>query len=148
MKDHFLKIFDHDAEANNKILKILRGSKGIPEKARAIFRNTILTQQMWIDRITNGESSVDTAGPLPESLWQRQMNENYLQISEYTRNTSDMYELVEFTDSEGIGARLYLKDILHHLIIRSGYNRGIIISVMNKRAETILEIDYIYYLRK
>lgn len=150
MKEHFLKLFEYNNWANNKILEIVLRENDFPQNALKYFSHLLIAEKTWMTRIKGEETpSNDFWYEIPQNDFKESINQNTNDYLELIKNTNgkNFEEVIKYQNSKGTEFNTSLKDILTHVSMHSSYHRGQINAALRNAGLEPVNIDYIAYTR-
>src|SRR5215203_1627491 len=127
MKDYFLRLYDHAAWANCRLLDSLRGLESADGRARKLFSHLLASERVWMARLHGQDSSGLPIWPelsLDECAGLMAVN-----VAAYRQYLSGLEEgglglEVGYKNSQGQEFRTPVRDILSHVALHGAYHRG------------------------
>lgn len=149
--DHFKNLFEYNAWANLESLNSLKTVKFEKQKVESIFSHLIISQILWLSRITNKNFEFKTfwekLTPIEIKTLSERSTGDWLNLLK-GKEEKDFEEFYSYKNSNGENFRNKLKDIILHVINHSTYHRGQIAVLVRKADGTPAMTDYIHYKRK
>lgn len=147
MKSHFLKLFDYDAWANEKVAECILEKPIENQKIILLFSHLLAAQKTWLNRCLGNESQV--------KLWEMEKDWNHLRLANQQEwinyiqslNEEDFEQILSYQTSTGIPFKTALKDIFTHLINHGTYHRGQIIQLLKEERDSVPATDFILFVR-
>ncbi|OGU34973.1 MAG: hypothetical protein A2068_04610 [Ignavibacteria bacterium GWB2_35_6b] len=150
MKEHFLKLFEYNNWANNKILEIILKENDFPQIALKYFSHLLIAEKTWMVRIKSKEVPSNDFWPeISKNEFRELINKNINEYLELINNSNDKLfdEKIKYKTSKGIEFDSTLKDILTHISMHSMYHRGQVNTALRNSGLEPVNIDFITYTR-
>ncbi len=146
--DFFIDTFKYNQHFNQELILLFEKEKqSIPEKSIQLINHLINAQQIWNERILDGNVSIGVWTIRPfENL--KIINQSNFNRSLYILKTIDLSQKIEYKNSKGIVFSNSVRDILFHAINHSTYHRAQIASDLVANGIEPINTDYIFYKRK
>lgn len=150
MQEHFLKLYQFNNWANNKILEIILREENFPQNALKYFSHLLIAEKTWMTRIKGKEiPSNDFWYEISKNEFQEIIRRNTNDYLELMKNSNDKQfeEKIKYKNSKGTEFNTCLKDILTHVTMHSSYHRGQINSAVRNAGLEPVNIDFIAFTR-
>jgi uncharacterized damage-inducible protein DinB len=149
MSDHFVRLFEHLAWADAKVLESLRAAHSVLKKDMDLYAHVLGSEHVWLSRI-NGTTTQFAVWPsltLDEGERLGRANASAYQklASELTPETSK--RPITYRNSAGDQFTSTLEDILTHVSMHGAYHRGQIAASLRAAGDTPIPTDYIAFVR-
>lgn len=150
MREFLLRLFEHVAWADARLLEALRSEDAGGERARLLLAHVLAAERVWLSRIL-GEAEV------PLAVWPDLSLEDCAQLA--ARNAAEFRSWIEALDpgalgrdvayrnTRGEGWRNTMQDILTHVALHGAYHRGQIAAILRAQGSDPPNTDYIMWLR-
>ena len=149
MLEYFKKMFAYNAAVNAQMLTWLEKAPDVDDRTRGIFAHLLAAEQVWLLRL-RGE---DTSG---QAIWPdasledcgRLLEENREGYTRYLEDApTDLGGTIRYQNSKGKTFETAAQDILSHVLVHSGYNRGQVTRLLRDAGAEPLNTDYMTYVR-
>lgn len=149
MKNHYIKLFNYDNWATNRLIVAAESVQNDP-KLKDLISHVITARIVWLGRIKTDNSSTTPWNP-------RELSENILIFNENQANwevwlnqitETDLRGLIHYKNIKGDPFSGVLKDILTHLINHSTYHRGQIATRLKELGVQVPPTDFIVFTRE
>lgn len=148
-KSHFIKLFNYEYWANEKILTSLLQKPLLNKKAELLFSHMLSAQITWLSRCepfayvpniwqVRTLEEVETDFELYHKKWMTFLNH---------QQNEDFEKIIIYLDSKGIEFKTVMQDILTHLINHSSYHRGQIVQLLKEERDELPATDFILWIR-
>jgi uncharacterized damage-inducible protein DinB len=149
MSDYFVRLFEHLAWADAKVLESLRAAHSVLKKDMDLYAHVLGSEHVWLSRI-NGTTTQFAVWPsltLDEGERLGRANGSAYQklASELTPETSK--RPITYRNSAGDQFTSTLEDILTHVSMHGAYHRGQIAASLRAAGDTPIPTDYIAFVR-
>jgi uncharacterized damage-inducible protein DinB len=149
MKQHYIKLFQYELWANQRIIDALEETKYPDERGLELLSHILAAQNNWLINVRKENSYV--------LLWEKK---DLFECSQLLKNCTqgwinlinsleekDLTEHKKF-ESKAIeeGFHSTLSDVMMHVINHSTYHRGQIVSALKGKIKTLPETDYFQYI--
>jgi uncharacterized damage-inducible protein DinB len=148
MKKYFLKLYQYNAWANERVMACLRRQSVQDEKILSIFGHVLAAQFLWLHRIKGltppnvklwGEYTLDTLEKMANDA-----NQQWLDFVEY--NESFDRELT-YTNYTGDPYTNNVESIMMHLVNHCSYHRAQVALLLRQKRFEPINTDLITYDR-
>jgi uncharacterized damage-inducible protein DinB len=149
MPDRLARLFAYDADVNRQLLEALRAQ---PEAAagdpRRLFAHLVAAEDVWIHRLRGEDAG---AVPIwPDDDWDAcaaRLDAVATAYAVFLAAAPDLDAPAHYTNSAGTPFATPVGDILHHVLIHSGYHRGQVARALRAAGGTPVNTDLITYVR-
>lgn len=148
MKEFFLKWYEYNAWANQRVLSALKDQRVTHEKILTLMSHILTAQYLWLHRIKGLE-------PPPYELWRKYDLPQLIRMNEEIGNQwltfvndTEMFdrELV-YKNYQGLPFTNNVEQIMIHLVNHSTYHRGQIALLLRENGFEPVNTDFITYDR-
>ena len=151
MKEHFLRLFQHAAWADRRVLDKLRNQTPGNERARTLFGHVLAAEKLWMTRLGGRDSSGIPVWPdlsLDEcAAWLEQNDAAYERfLDDLTEAGLD--EVITYKNSKGIEYRTPVRDVLTHVAFHGTGHRGQVATVLRDAGIEPADTDFITFVRE
>lgn len=147
---YFLRQFQFEHWANEKIIKAIANAKTISDDTLALLHHIFAAHLEWYGRIM-GHSG-------PEPLWRvtplesckvlhRTIQHNWSSYLASLHKT-DLEKLILYQNTRGVAYQTSVADILAQLLLHSAYHRGQLIKQLKEQGLTYPNVDFIQFTRE
>ena len=151
MKDYFLRLYDHAAWANRRLLDSLRGPEPADGRALKLFSHLLAAERVWAARLQGQDSSglpiwpdmsIDECAGL--------MAANVAAYRQYLAGLGEggMGLEVGYKDSRGQEFRTAVGDILSQVALHGAYHRGQRTAAIKGAGGRAVNTDFITFVRE
>jgi uncharacterized damage-inducible protein DinB len=149
MRDHFVRLFEHLAWADARVLESLRAAHIVLKKDMDLYAHVLGSEHVWLSRV-NGSTPQFAVWPsltLDEGERLARANAAAYQklVSELTPET--VRRSITYRNSAGDQFTSTLEDILTHVSMHGAYHRGQIAASLRAAGDTPIPTDYIAFAR-
>jgi uncharacterized damage-inducible protein DinB len=149
MRDHFIKVFQHLAWADARVLKSLRAAHSVLKKDQDLYAHILGSEHVWLSRIGGTAPKLAVWPTLTLDECERLAAEN---AAAYQKLASDLTQesaarAITYRSSAGDEYTSTLEDILTHVSLHGAYHRGQIASSVRAAGDTPIATDYIAFAR-
>jgi len=145
------RMMDHLYWADGRILDALEESETKNRDVLKLARHVAIAERVWLSRL-QGKNSVQY------SLWEEaedlmkiraMFKENAEQYRVYMEGLeeSELEEMVDYTNQNGVPFRTSVRDILSHVLLHGQYHRGQINRALRTENSEPVQVDYITFAR-
>ena len=149
MTDYFIRLFHYNDWGNARQLSILPSIIAARPKAHNIMTHIVMTQQLWLTRITG-------VGEKP-TLWEPVAVPELIQLSSSSTSAwikylgslteDDLDRLIAYHNFKGILYQNSIRDISAHVISHSSHHRGQVNLLIREAGAEPPLVDYIAFAR-
>lgn len=151
MNAHFIRLYEHAAWANRRVLELLRAQGAANERAQELFAHILNSERVWITRLQGQDSnalpiwsklSLDECAALVEenaAVYHRFIAE--LPEAEFSR-------VLTYRNQTGRQFQTSIADILTHVAMHGAYHRGQITEVVRRAGGEPVGTDFIIFARE
>lgn len=150
MRESLLRLFEHVAWADARVLEALRSARRSPDRARLLLAHLLAAERVWLSRIM-GEAKP------PISVWpDLELDEcadlaarNAAEIRGWIESTPEesLAQDVDYTNTRGEAFRNSVADILTHVALHGSYHRGQIAAALREAGVDPPNTDFIAWVR-
>jgi uncharacterized damage-inducible protein DinB len=149
MKEHFKKVFQHLAWADERVLQSLRAAHSLLKKDLDLYAHILGSEHNWLSRVqgTIPKLAIWPALTLDECERVAKENANALNALASTLTPELLQEPITYRNSAGDQFTSTLEDILTHVSLHGVYHRGQIAASVRAAGDTPNPTDYIAFAR-
>ncbi len=148
MKHYFLKLYQYNAWANKRVLKILSSQQINDEKILSIMGHIVAAQYLWLHRIKG-------LPPAEVKLWDTYTLEQIITMADdvgslwldFVQQTDDFNRALTYTNYVGDPYTNNVEMIMIHLVNHSSYHRAQIALLVRQKGFEPINTDFITYDR-
>lgn len=148
MKKYFLRLYQYNVWANNRVLGTIRRQNVTDEKILSLMGHVVAAQFLWFHRINGlppanvklwGEYSLDQVTSMADEIGKKwvefvQSNDNFDRQLTYTNYVNEPY-----TNN--------VENIMIHLVNHSSYHRAQVAMLLRQKGYEPINTDFITYDR-
>jgi uncharacterized damage-inducible protein DinB len=146
MKQHFLKLFEHEHWANLKVLEKVIAIENPPQKAIELLSHIIAVQRIWLDRINGKKNQVGVWEVFEVEILLELLEINYEEMCSLIE-ADDLERLISYKNSKGVAYVNTTNQILTHLTLHAAYHRGQIVTTIKPFTDDLPVTDFVFYVR-
>ena len=144
----FTDAFEHNFEANVRVIASLKSAEQLPPAA-TMFSHVLTAHKIWILRIIAPDESMlidpwAKVAPHDYGDNNRQRYDQTLQLLSESRQN----ELITYTNTKGETYTNTIQDICYHILAHSNYHRGQIAMLLRQHGAEPPVTDYIFFKRQ
>jgi len=149
MRDHFIKLYQHLAWADERVLESLRPGHGIAKKALELYAHILGSEHNWLSRVQGNAATLAIWPNLTLDECERVQKENASAFNALvSRLTPELLQKpITYRNSAGDQFTSTLEDILTHVCLHGAYHRGQIAALIRNAGDTPSPTDYIAFAR-
>jgi uncharacterized damage-inducible protein DinB len=148
MKKYFLKLYQYNAWANQRVLGALKQQRVHDEKVLSLMGHIVAAQFLWLHRIKG-------LPPPDLKLWDNYDLENLATLAEgantqwleFVENTQDFNREMSYKNYTGDPYTNNVEMIMIHLVNHSSYHRAQIAMLLRQEGFEPVNTDFITYDR-
>ena len=148
MKDYFLKLYQYNAWANQRVIECLDRQQVKDEKILCIFGHLVCAQLIWFNRLKG----------LPKSSLQLWGNYSVFELKSIAEEASrswlgfiaeeDQFDRVlKYTNYVGDYYETNIRDLMTHLVNHCTYHRGQVAVLLREKRFEPVNTDFVTYDR-
>lgn len=148
MKNTFIKLFDHEAWANEQVLQALQTATQKNERALFLFSHILSAHSMWLCRVLGAPITCGLFDERTLAQCEELMNANYNGWKKYLSqaDNAEWNRVVKFIfPVDGSNRKMTVGDAILHIFSHSAYHRGQIIAHIKGTVDTLPNTTYIVY---
>jgi uncharacterized damage-inducible protein DinB len=149
MNDYFIRLFHYNDWANARQLSILSHLNQIDPKAAKIMTHIVMTQRLWLHRITGAGEKPPLWDPLPYPELIRLSGDSTADWIRFLGSMADddLDRLIAYHNFKGIPYQNSVRDITAHVVGHSSHHRGQINLLIRQAGGEPPLVDYIAFAR-
>ena len=149
MREHFTKVYEHLAWADNRVLQSLRGSHTVLKRDLDLYSHILGSEHVWLSRIKGTTAKVAVWPTLTLDECQRLADENAAAFDELIMNLTQggRETPITYRNSAGEQFTSTVEDILTHVSLHGAYHRGQIAASIRAAGDAPNPTDYIAFAR-
>ena len=149
MKDHFKKLFQHLAWADERVLQSLRAAHSVLKKDVDLYGHILGSEQNWLSRIQGSVAKLAIWPVLSLDECERVAKENATALNALVSTLTPelLQKPITYRNSAGDQFTSPLEDILTHVSLHGAYHRGQIAASVRAAGDTPNPTDYIAFAR-
>lgn len=151
LRDHFLRTFDFNARANQRIADALRAAGDGMDDAVRLLAHVLNAEKIWFLRL----EGFDTGAATP---WDAMTLNECVELARISAETArgflsrlsadDFDQSVQYVNTRGDVFRNTVADILAHLSHHGAYHRAQINRILRERGAHPATVDFIAFARE
>jgi uncharacterized damage-inducible protein DinB len=145
----FIRLFAYNHWANIEVLKSLKATETAPYKALALLAHVIAAEQLWLDRLQNGDAKIAVWPELTVGQCETQLGELNSTWTDYLDGLkqNSLTDTVSYTNTKGEFFTDTVSDVLMHVVMHGAYHRGQIALSLRQSGHTPPYTDFIHAVR-
>jgi uncharacterized damage-inducible protein DinB len=149
MREHFIKVFQHLAWADARVLQSLRAAHSVLKKDQDLYAHILGSEHVWLSRIGGTVPTLAVWPTLTLDECERFATENAAAYQKLASDLSSekMQRAITYRTSAGDEYTSTLEDILTHVSLHGAYHRGQIAASVRAAGDTPSATDYIAFAR-
>ncbi len=149
MRDHFIKVFQHLAWADARVLESLRAAHSVLKRDQDLYAHILGSEHVWLSRINGAAPKFAVWPTLALDECERLAADNGAAFQKLASDlTSErMGRAITYRNSAGDEYTSTLEDILTHVALHGAYHRGQIAASVRGAGDTPIPTDYIAFAR-
>lgn len=149
MRDHFRKLYEHLAWADERVLHSLRAAHSVLKRDLDLYSHILGSEHNWLSRINGSAPKLAIWPTLTLDECERVGKEN---ISAFTALISSLtpelfQKPITYRNSVGDQFTSTLEDMLTHVSLHGAYHRGQIAASIRAAGDAPTPTDYIAFAR-
>jgi uncharacterized damage-inducible protein DinB len=149
MRSHFIKVFQHQAWADARVLESLRAAHSVLKRDQDLYAHILGSEHVWLSRISGTAPKFAVWPSLTLDECERLAAEN---AGAYQKLAADLTEetrhrQITYRNSAGDEYTSTLEDILTHVSLHGAYHRGQIAASIRAAGDRPISTDYIAFAR-
>ena len=149
MKDHFKKLYQHLAWADERVLQSLHAAHSVLKRDLDLYSHILGSEHNWLSRINGSVPKLAIWPTLTLDECERVGKEN---VSAFTALISSLtpesfQKPITYRNSVGDQFTSTLEDILTHVSLHGAYHRGQIAASIRAAGDVPTPTDYIAFAR-
>ena len=149
MRDYFIKVFQHLAWADARVLESLRAVHSVLKRDKDLYAHILGSEHVWLSRIGGSAPKLAVWPTLTLDECEQLAAEN---AAAYRKLVSDLTperneRAITYRSSAGDEYTSSLGDILMHVVLHGAYHRGQIAASVRSAGDTPIPTDYIVFAR-
>ena len=149
MKDHFNKLYQHQAWADERVLQSLRAAHSVLKRDLDLYSHILGSEHNWLSRINGSVPKLAIWPTLTLDECERVGKET---VSAFTALISSLtpeslQKPITYRNSVGDQFTSTLEDILTHVSLHGAYHRGQIAASIRAAGDAPTPTDYIAFAR-
>ena len=149
MRDHFIKLYNHLAWADERVLQSLRAAHSVLKKDLDLYGHILGSEHNWLSRIqiTVPKLAIWPALTLDECEKVAKENAAAFNALVATLTPELLQKPITYRNSAGDQYTSKLEEILTHVSLHGAYHRGQIAASVRAAGDTPNPTDYIAFAR-
>ncbi len=149
MRDHFIKLYQHLAWADERVLLSLRAGHGVAKKALDLYAHILGSEHNWLSRIQGNAPTLAIWPNLTLNECEKAHKENVSSFNALISSLTPelLQKSITYRNSAGDQFTSTLEDILTHVCLHGAYHRGQIAALIRDAGDTPSPTDYIAFAR-
>lgn len=149
--DDFGTLLDYNRWATSRILDVMQGVSGFPDRALELLSHLLRSQDVWYGRVRQTHHAelefwtIDSFSTCVERFENSTRRWAHL-VREVAANDPEM--TIQYTNSNGTRFETSFRDILTHVVNHGTHHRAQIALVLRKAEIVPPPTDYIFYVRE
>lgn len=150
MQSHLLKMYQHAAWANQRVLRALRDTPQAHGQALPLFAHVLAAEHVWLARLQQLEPLHPVWPTLTLDQCEELAAENAAGYARLLGKLTDAHldEVLRYRTSQGQPWTTRVVDILTQVALHGPYHRGQIAKLIAAHGGTAPATDYILFLRE
>jgi len=148
MKSYFLKLYQYNKWANNRVLDCLNRQQVEDEKILTIMRHVVSALYIWLARI---EGRCPAAYPLWKQYSRTELTKMSEEITQmwldFVERTDDINRELVYNNYVGDPYKNNVEQIMIHQVNHASYHRGHVAMLLRQKGFEPINTDYITYDR-
>ena len=149
MKDHFNKLYQHQAWADERVLQSLRAAHSVLKRDLDLYSHILGSEHNWLSRINGSVPKLAIWPTLTLDECETVCKDN---VSAFTTLISSLapesfQKPITYRNSVGDQFTSTLEDILTHVSLHGAYHRGQIAASIRAAGDAPTPTDYIAFAR-
>ena len=148
MKKYFLKLYQYNEWANNRVIKCLADQQVDDEKVLSIFGHVLAAQLLWLYRIKNlAPPNVKLWGEYNLDTLQKMVNGANQQWTEFVESNESFDREMTYTNYVGDLYTNNVETIMMHLVNHCSYHRAQVALLLRQKGFEPINTDLITFDR-
>lgn len=149
MRDHFKKLYQHLAWADERALQSLRAAHSVLKKDLDLYAHILGSEHNWLSRIQGSVPKLAIWPALTLDECERVAKENVSAFNALVSTLTPelLQKSITYRNSAGDQFTSTLEDILTHVSLHGAYHRGQIAASVRAAGDTPNSTDYIAFAR-
>lgn len=149
MRDHFRKLYQHLAWADERVLQSLRAAHSVLKKDLDLYAHILGSEHNWISRIHGSVPKLAIWPTLTLDECERVGKENVSAFNALVSSLTPelLQKSITYRNSAGDQFTSTLEDILTHVSLHGAYHRGQIAASIRAAGDAPNPTDYIAFAR-
>src|ERR1700674_2088036 len=149
MRDHFIKVFQHLAWADARVVESLRAARNVLKRDQELYAHVLGSEHIWLSRIGGTAPKVAVWPTISLDECARLAAENAAAYQKLASSLTQeaMERAITYRNSAGDEYTSTLEDILTHVSLHGAYHRGQIAASVRAAGDTPIPTDYIAFAR-
>jgi uncharacterized damage-inducible protein DinB len=149
MRDHFTKLFQHLAWADERVLQSLRAAHSELKRELELYAHILGSEHNWLSRIQGSAPTLAIWPILTLDECEKAGKENVRAFNALVSSlTPDLFQKpITYRNSAGDQFTSTVEDILTHVSLHGAYHRGQIAALIRAAGDTPTPTDYIAFAR-
>ena len=148
MKKYFLKLYQYNEWANNRVIKCLADQQVKDEKVLSVFGHLLAAQFLWLHRIKNlAPPNVKLWGEYNLDTLQKMVNGANQQWTEFVGSNESFDREMTYTNYVGDPYTNNVETIMMHLVNHCSYHRAQVALLLRQKGFEPINTDLITFDR-
>jgi uncharacterized damage-inducible protein DinB len=149
MRDHFMKLYQHLAWADERVLQSLRAGHSVVKRGLELYAHILGSEHNWLSRIQGNAPTLAIWPNLTLDECERVRKESASAFNALVSSLTPelLQKPITYRNSSGDQFTSTLEDILTHVCLHGAYHRGQIAALIRAAGDTPSPTDYIAFTR-
>lgn len=149
MSDHFRKLYEHLAWADERVLQSLRAAHSVLKRDLDLYSHILGSEHNWLSRMNGNAPKLAIWPTLTLDECERVGKENVSTFSALISSLTPelLQKSITYRNSAGDQFTSTLEDILTHVSLHGAYHRGQIAASIRAAGDAPTPTDYIAFAR-
>ena len=149
MRDHFIKLFQHLAWADERVLQSLRAAHNVLKRELDLYAHVLGSEHNWLSRIQGSAPTLAIWPTLTLDECESVSKENVRAFNALASSLTPelLQNPITYRNSAGDQFTSTMEDILTHVSLHGAYHRGQIAALIRSAGDTPSPTDYIAFAR-
>lgn len=148
MKKYFLKLYQYNAWANQKVLKCLQSQNITDEKILSLFGHVMVAQLTWLSRIeATPNPGLKLWGNYSMEQLQSMSDEGSAKWLNFVETTENFDRILKYHNFTGDYYESNVETIMIHTVNHASYHRAQIAMLLRQKGFEPINTDFITYDR-
>lgn len=149
MRDHFRKLYQHLAWADERVLQSLLAARSVLKKDLDLYAHILGSEHNWLSRIQGSAPKLAIWPTLTLDECEKVAKENFSAFNALVATITPelLQKPITYRNSAGDQYTSTLEDILTHVSLHGAYHRGQIAASIRAGGEAPNPTDYIAFAR-